>query len=176
MDEAGRPREEGERRALERPLVRTREDAAREGEHAARVRAEIDREFLSWLRFWVRLAILAVLMIGGAFYASQGDQPGAPQSGLILAIVAFILILALVKRRLDGAPGDLASMLLVNGINGLSVVVPLLGAIAIGGLVLAADDPVGPLYIFGLGLFGASVLAILWQIKHVYDRIDRGEG
>lgn len=175
MDEAGRP-QEGERRAPDRPLERARADAAQEDKEAVRMRAEIDREFLSWLRFWVRLAILAVLMIGGAFYASQSDQPGAPRSGLILAIVAFILILALVKRRLDGASGDLASMLLVNDINGLSVVVPLLGAIAIGGVILAADDPVGPLYIFGLGLFGASVLAILWQIKHVFDRSDRGEG
>lgn len=175
MDEAGRPQEERERLTPDRPLVRTRGDAERRGDEAVCMREEIDREFLSWLRFWVQLAILAVLAIGGAFYAGQSSQPGSYQCGLTLAVVAFVLILALVKRRLDGAPDDLASMLLVNSINGLSIVVPLLAALAIGGAILAANDPPGPLYIFGLGLFGASILAILWQIKHVYDRIDRGE-
>ncbi|MGH7098362.1 MAG: hypothetical protein ACREE4_11965 [Stellaceae bacterium] len=175
MDEGGRPQEETGQHAPARPPAPTRKGAAPADEEAARMRAETDREFVAWLRFWVQLAILAALTIGGAFYASQSDQPGGYQCGLVLAIVAFLLILALVKRRLDGAPGDLASTLLVNDTNGLSVVVPLLAAAAIGGLVLAANDPPGPLYIFGLALFGASVLAILWQIKHVYDRTDRGE-
>lgn len=177
MDEGGRPRNEIEPRTPARPPAPAREDAAaRRDEEAARMHEEANQVFLSWLRFWVQLAILAVLTIGGAFYASWGSQPESYQSGLILAIVAFILIVLLVRRRLDGAPGDLASMLLVNSTNGLWIVVPLLAALAIGGVILAANDPPGPLYIFGLGLLGASVLGILWQIKHVYDRIDRGEG
>lgn len=175
MDGAGRPQEEVERRAPDRPPAQMRAEAAPGDEETARMRKEANRSFLSWLRFWVQLAILTVLVIGGAFYASASDQPGAAQSGLILAIVAFVLILLLVKRRLDGAPDDLASMLLVESWLGLDIVVPLLAAVAIGGLVLAASSPPGPLYIFGLALFGAGVLAILLQIKHVYDRIDRSE-
>lgn len=132
------------------------------------------RLFWSWLRFWVQLAVLAVLVIGGAFFASKGRQPGDYQSGLMLAAAAFILAVLLVKRRLDGAPDDLASLVLVDDMRGLAFIIPLFTIAALAGLVIADAFPTDPRYFFGLGLFLASILAILLQIKHVFDRIDRG--
>lgn len=137
-------------------------------------REEADRFVWSWLRFWVQLAVLAALAIAGLFYASQGRQPGAYQSGLVLAVAAFLLALLLVRRRLDGGAGDLAGLLLVDDMNGLAIVIPLLAIAALCGLLIAAAFPLDPRYPFGLGLFGAGVLAILWQIKHVFDRGERG--
>jgi hypothetical protein len=131
------------------------------------------RLFWSWLRFWVQLAVLVVLAIFGMFFASQGRQPGDYQSGLMLAAAAFIMAVMLVKRRLDGVPGDLSSLLLVNDMRGLAFVIPLFTIAALAGLFIANAFPAAPLYIFGLGLFGASILAILLQIRHVFDRIDR---
>jgi hypothetical protein len=92
----------------------------------------------------------------------------------MLAAAALALALLLVKRRLDGGPGDLAGMLLVDDLRGLAFVIPPLAIAALCGLFIAAAFPLDPRYLFGLGLFGAGVLAILWQIKHVFDRIDRG--
>lgn len=167
MDEAARMREEVDRRVPDRPPERA-------GEEAARRREAADRFFWSWLRFWVQLAVLAVVAIAGVFYASQSRQPGAYQSGLMLAVAALALGLLLVKGRLDGGPGELAGMLLVDDLRGLAFVIPLFTIAALCGLLIAAAFPLGPRYLFGLGLFGVSVLAILWQIKHVFDRSDRG--
>jgi hypothetical protein len=167
MDEAARLREEAGHRAPDRP-------PARASGEAARMREAADRFFWSWLRFWVQLAVLAVLAIAGLFYASGSLQPGAYQSGVMLAVAALALALLLVKRRLDGGPGDLAGMLLVDDLRALAFVIPLFTIAALCGLLIAAAFPLGPRYLFGLGLFGASVLAILWQIKHVFDRSDRG--
>jgi hypothetical protein len=64
-------------------------------------------------------------------------------------------------------------MLLVDDMRGLAVVISLFAIAALAGIILASAYAFGTFYLFGLGLFGASVLAILWQIKHVFDRIDR---
>jgi hypothetical protein len=131
--------------------------------------------FWSWLRFWVQLAVLAVLAIGGAFFASAGGQPGDYQSGLMLAAAAFILAVLLVRQRLDGAPDDLPSLVLVDDMRGLALVIPLFTIAALAGLVIADAFATDPRYFFGLGLFLASILTILLQIKHVFDRIDHGK-
>jgi hypothetical protein len=135
------------------------------------------RLFWSWLRFWVQMAVLAVLAIGGAFFASGGKQPGDYQSGLMLAVAAFILAVLLVKQRLDGAPDDWASLVLVDDMHDLAFVIPLFTIAALAGLFIADAFPTtDPRYFFGLGLFLASIIAILLQIRHVFDRIDRGGG
>ena len=131
------------------------------------------RLFWSWLRFWVQLAVLAVLAIGGAFFASTGGQPGDYQSGLMLAAAAFVLAVLLVRRHLDGAPDDLASLVLVDDMSGLAFVIPLFAIAALAGLVIADTFQADPRYFFGLGLFLASLLIILLQIKHVFDRGER---
>jgi hypothetical protein len=134
------------------------------------------RLFWSWLRFWVEMAVLAVLAIGGAFFASAGGPPGAYTCGLMLAAAAFVLAVLLVKRRLDGAPDDLASLMLVEDMRSLALVIPLFTLIALAGIFIARAFLAGPLYLFGIGLFGASVLAILLEIKHVFDSIEQGGG
>jgi hypothetical protein len=168
MDEARRMLDDADR-PLPEPPPRPMAEDAREAPDFTDLRL-----FWSWLRFWVQLGVLAVLAIGGAFFASQGRQPGDYQAGLMLAAAAFILAVMLVKRRLDGAPDDLPSLVLVDDMRGLAFVIPLFTIAALAGLFIANAFPADPRYVFGLGLFGASILAILLQIKHVFDRIDRG--
>jgi hypothetical protein len=144
-------------------------------EETVRMREEADPFFWPWLRFWAQMAVLAVLMIVGVFFASEGGQAGDYQSGLMLAAASVALAVLLAKQHLDGAPDDLASLVLVEDMRSLAVAIPLFTIAALCGLIIARSFPVGPRYLFGLGLFGASVLAILLDIKHVFDRIDRGE-
>lgn len=133
-----------------------------------------DPSFWTWLRFWVQLAVLAAAAIFGAFAASAGGPPGNYPCGLMLAAAALLLIVMTVRRRLDGAPEDPGAMLLVDDMSGLALVIPLFTIAALAGLVLASAYGSGPFYRFGLGLFGASAVGILVQIKHVFDRRERG--
>src|SRR5579884_2023145 len=131
MDEARRMLDDADR-PLPEPPPRPMAEDAREAPDFTDLRL-----FWSWLRCWVQLGILAVLAIGGAFFASQGRQPGDYQSGLMLAAAAFILAVMLVKRRLDGAPDDLPSLVLVDDMRGLAFVIPLFTIAALAGLFIA---------------------------------------
>ncbi|HJU19566.1 MAG TPA: hypothetical protein VJ770_24190 [Stellaceae bacterium] len=165
--EAGRTHEEAGHAAPDRPARSVfSEPSGQRG----------DPTFLAWLRFWAQLVILAALTIFGAAVASNAQETQNYQAGMMLAVAAFALLLLLVKRRLDGESDNLFSLVLVDDISGLWLVVPLFTIAALIGIIIAGIFQFGTWYIFGLGLFGASVIAILLQIKHVFDRIDRGEG
>jgi|GEM_PF-997674 hypothetical protein len=169
MDESRGTRRDVARPAPDRPPHQSGGEREETPDSAA------SRLFWPWLRFWVQMAVLAVLAITGLFFASRGRQPGDYQSGLMLAAAALALAVLLVKRRIDGAPDDLASLALVDDTRALAFVIPPLALAALAGLVIARIFPTGTRHLFGLGLFGAGVLAILLQIKHAFDRLDRGK-
>ena len=66
----------------------------------------LGREYWSWFGFWAEFVVLGLLAIIGAYFASQGGQPGDYAAGLILSLTAIALAFFRLKLRFDGRPAD----------------------------------------------------------------------
>lgn len=135
-----------------------------------------ESSFWSWLRFWIELAILFVLAIFGAFFASADAAPGDYASGMILLLAAIVLAFLRIKYRLDGGGEDWIGVLFVDRLADLWIVLPLLAILAFAGLLVAHASSMGTLYDAGIALFVASLLLGFFNIKHAFDRHDSGPG
>jgi hypothetical protein len=137
--------------------------------------AEIDEEpgVGEWLGFWIQIAVLALLAILGAWFASADAGPGDSTSGLILFACALLLAFQRVKARFDGDGEGWWQSLFVDTMGNLAIVVPLFVVIGLAGLFLAAAWGSGSLHDGGIGLFCASGLVVFMSLKRVFDRLDR---
>jgi hypothetical protein len=134
---------------------------------------EIDRRVAAWLRFWLQFGVLGVLAVLGAFWASGGTEPGDYACGMALVIAAVVLAFWRLKDFFDGRSTGWGDFMLVDTMFGLAIAIPLFTIIGLAGLLTAAAWQAGALYNAGLGLFGASAIIILLDIRRVYDRLDR---
>ena len=135
---------------------------------------EAEPGFGSWLAFWAPLAVLGLLAIIGAAFASADAAPGDYACGLALSLAAIALAFMHIKRRFDGDAGDWASLLLVDDIPNLVAVIAVFAVVALAGLFVAAGFDHGGLHDGGVALFVASGLAVFLSLKHVFDNLDRG--
>lgn len=127
----------------------------------------------SWIGFWGQLAVLALLVVLGAAFASAGWAPGDDVCGLVLSLAAIALAFLSVKRRFDGAPAACASVLLVDDMPNLIAVIVIFAALGLAGLIVAANFRYGGLHDGGVALFVASALAVFLNMKSVFDSRDR---
>ena len=127
----------------------------------------------AWLAFWLQLAVLAVLAVFGALFASADVAPGDYACGLILAVAAVLLILLHVKGYFDGDPAGFGGRLLVDDMPSLGLAVIVFAVLGLGGVFVAAAVGGGGLYVGGVALFAISALAILLSMKRVFDNLDR---
>jgi hypothetical protein len=118
------------------------------------------------------IVLLGFLAILGAFFASANASPGDYACGMILILAAIALAFLRLKARLDGAPGDWTSSLLVNDWANLTAVIVVLVLLGLAGLFLAAAYERGGLHNGGLALFIASGAAVFLNLKHVFDNYD----
>jgi hypothetical protein len=129
--------------------------------------------FCAWIGFWAPLAVLGVLSVLGAFFASADSAPGDYTCGLALSLAALALAFMRVKNRFDGGPADWASFLLVDDLPNLVAAIAVFAVLGLAGLLVAAGIGHGGLHDGGVALFVASGLAVFLSLKHVFDNLDR---
>jgi hypothetical protein len=145
----------------------------RDGAQDARGRQGIASGVVPWIAFWLQLAVLAVLAVLGALFASADVAPGDYACGLILAVAAVLLMFLRVKGYFDGGPAGFSNSLLVDDMPSLGLTVIVFAALGFGGVFVAAAVGAGGLYVGGVALFAVSALAILLSMKRVFDNLDR---
>jgi len=132
--------------------------------------------FWTWLGFWVRILVLGVLAVIGAFAASGAEQPGDYGCGMTLSLTAIALAFLKLKHHLDGGRCSFVDFLLVEDMPNLALVIPLFAIIGLAGLFIAHAWEHGDMHTAGVALFIASGVAVFLNLKHVFDRIDAGGG
>jgi fermentation-respiration switch protein FrsA (DUF1100 family) len=132
-----------------------------------------ERAFWSWLGFWVQLLILAILVVIGAFFASGAERPGDYACGIVLILSALALAFLRLHARLDGAEARWGELLLIRDMWNLALVVPLFTVIGLAGLFIAHAWEQSALHAAGIALFIISGVIVFFDIKHVFDHIDR---
>ncbi len=127
------------------------------------------RDIWSWYAPWIVGTVIAAIFLFGLYTTSRANDDGSYAIGFILAGAALA---GLAYELWAGFPIILPTVL-VDTAEGLAVVVFLLGALAIGGLILAATSPDADLHSVGYALFVVCAVLIGWNLKHYYDRRDR---
>jgi len=136
--------------------------------------AESDRETVaSWLGFWAQFVVLGLLAILGAFWASDGE-PGDYSCGLWLSLAAIALAFLRLRHRLDNGPGGWGSFLFVDDMGNLLAAIVVLTILGLIGLVVGAGTDSASLEAGGVALFLVCALAILLNVKRVFDNRDAG--
>jgi hypothetical protein len=132
----------------------------------------LGREYWSWFGFWAEFVVLGLLAIVGAYFASQGGQPGDYAAGLTLSLTAIVLAFFRLKLRLDGMPAEWSRSLLVDDVRNLVLAIAVFTAVGLAGLFVAAASE-GSLHSAGVALFVTSGLVVFLSLKNVFDNLDR---
>jgi hypothetical protein len=126
--------------------------------------------FWPWLGFWVQFAILGLLAVLGAFFASADAAPGDYACGMLLILGAAALAFLRLRHALDGGRPGWGDFLLVGDMKNLAFAIPLFVIIGLLGLFVAHAWERGSMHVAGLGLFVVSGVIVFLDIKHVFDR------
>jgi hypothetical protein len=127
-------------------------------------------ELLSWISPWLIGAVLALAFVLGLVMASEASDDASAALGFATAAVALLGLVWDLNAALDG----MRISLFVESEAALQVLLVLLGALAIGGLILAARGPSFAVASSGYALFIAALAFAFLNLKHYFDRRDRG--
>ena len=148
------------------------DDMSRAAEAAEKRKQRVPlHEIWTWIMPWLTGVLLASATLLGFLTASHADSRDTYAVGLVVAGLAFIALVLLVKRCADGSAKEWPLDILVDRPESLLLLVALLVAIGIGGLFLAAHGR-GTAVSAGYALFVVCLLLIAWNLKHYYDRTD----
>lgn len=134
------------------------------------------REIYPWLAPWFCGACLTAVALYGLVSAGSGSGAGMTAAGLTTFGVAVIALFLGLKNYWDGATVGLCTPMLVDSEFSLVAVVILMAALAVAGLLLAADAVDGVWRYIGYALFVASALVIAVNLKHYFDARDAKGG
>lgn len=129
------------------------------------------REYWTWIVFWAQFAVLGVLAIVGAFWASEGEAPGDYSTGLWLSFAAVALGFMRLKQYFDAGRTDWPSFLFVDDVRNLIAAIVVFVIVGLAGLFVAAGSD-GSLHNAGIALFAASGLAVFLTMKRVFDKME----
>ena|SRR5437763_3728601 len=130
------------------------------------------REYWLWIAFWAQFAALALLAIVGAFFASEGGEPGDYSAGLWLSFAAIALAFLRLKQYFDAGRTDWPTFLFVEDMTNLIAVIVVFVILGLAGLFIAAGSEHGSLHNAGIALFAASGLAVFLSLKRVFDKLE----
>jgi hypothetical protein len=130
------------------------------------------REYWSWLAFWAQFLVLGLLGVVGAFFASEGSEPGDYGAGLWLSLAAIALAFLRLKQYFDVGRTDWPTFLFVADMRNLVAVIVVFAILGLAGLLIAADWREGSLHNAGVALFAASGLGVFLSLKRVFDKLD----
>ncbi|HEV8015564.1 MAG TPA: hypothetical protein VGP48_08510 [Stellaceae bacterium] len=126
-----------------------------------------------WFTPWILGGVLIVVCLGGLWCASAASDDGTYAVGLAASALALAALMWQLRIALEGQTLDLSGRLLVDDQDSLVILIALLGAMAVGGLILAArgDSPATGGTGYGLCLF--AIALIFANLKHYFDRRER---
>jgi hypothetical protein len=130
------------------------------------------REYWSWAAFWAQFIVLGLLAVVGAFFASDGGDPGDYSCGLWLSLAAVALAFLRLKQYFDDGRTDWSSFLFVDDMTNLIAVIIVFIVVGLAGLLIAAGSDSDSLQAAGVALFAASGIAVFLSLKHVFDKLD----
>jgi hypothetical protein len=130
------------------------------------------RKYWSWLAFWAQFLVLGLLAIIGAFFASEGSEPGDYGAGLWLSLAAIALGFLRLRRYFDAGRTDWPTFLFVEDMRNLTAVIVVFAILGLAGLLIAADWREGSLHNAGIALFAASGLGVFLSLKRVFDKLE----
>lgn len=128
--------------------------------------------FWSWLGFWIQFAILGLLAVIGAFFASADARPGDYLCGMLLSLAAVALAFLRLKHWFDGGVFGWVGFLFVDDMKNLALAIPLFTVIGLAGLFVAEAWESGAMHGAGLSLFVVSGAIVFLNIKRVFDRMN----
>ena len=133
------------------------------------------REAWLSLRPWLGGLLLLLAALFGLVSASEAGagDPGLYRGGLMLAVLAIAGIFLRIKQSFDGTESGLILDISIEEDDALWLFVPVMIALALAGIIVAAADPAGPYYWFGLALFTAATALIFINLKLHYDAKER---
>lgn len=135
-----------------------------------------DREFWHGVLSGLRWAFFVVVGLVGLLAASEAEDPGDYACGLGVFIAMTALIFWEAKRHFDGAPPPTIHDLVIEDMRTLMIGLPLLLALGLAGLFLAADAGGSGGYYGGLGLAVGAVLVAFLSLKASFDSAEDSQG
>ncbi len=126
------------------------------------------KDLCAWFAPWAIGAVLIGAFLLGLWTASDAHDNGTYAAGMIAAGLALIGLAWDLKAYLDGT----LPTILVDTAEALLILEGLLVALALGGLILAAEGEGSALREIGEALFLVCVGLIFWNMKHYFDHRD----
>lgn len=123
---------------------------------------------------------LGYLLIGAAgvlgLFTASGQPHGDPYiAGMVTFGVAVVMIALRIRHQFAGRYDGLLLATSVNSGDALAFYIPIVGALGIGGLVLAAETD-GIFHDAGFAFFGVCAVMIYVSVKRYFDDYERRRG
>ena len=141
-----------------------------------RLPESVGREFWSWFAFWAQFGLLGLAIAIGGLYAGHSDEPDDATCGLLLILAAIALGFLRLKHHFDDRTPAWNDAVLVDDMASLWLAIVVFALLGLFGLIIAAEAEFGALHNAGVALFVVAALAVLLNMKRVFDNLDRHAG
>ena len=135
--------------------------------------SSLSDEFWLWFGFWAQFVLLGLAAAIGGLYGGHSDDPDDATCGLLLMIAAIALAFPRLEHHFDGRPMGWGSALLVDDMPNLWLAIVVFAFLGLLGLITGAEAEEGALHNAGVALFVVAALAILLNMKRVFDNLER---
>lgn len=125
-----------------------------------------------WALTWIGIGLWGVIAVLALFGAADASTNGTYICALLAALGSILMVLANVKRYLDGYAPRILPDVLVSRFESLMLLIPVMAVFGVAGLFLAAGSHSGGVYTAGLGMFVAACLTIFLSVKNCFDRAE----
>lgn len=122
-----------------------------------------------WALTWLGIGLWGLIAVLALFGAAEASSHGAYVCALLAAAGALAMVLVNLKRYLDGKMPRILPDVLVSRVESLMVLIPVMAALGVVGLFLAASARSGGVEYAGYGLFLAACITVFLSIKNCFD-------
>jgi hypothetical protein len=117
---------------------------------------------------WLGYLLIGAAGVLGLFTASGDPQGDAYIAGMVTFGIAVLMIALRIRHQFDGRYDGLLLAASVRSGDALMLYIPIIGALAVGGLVLAAMTD-GIFHNAGLAFFAVCAMLIYVSVKRYFD-------
>lgn len=123
---------------------------------------------------WLGYLLIGAAGVLGLFTASGAPDDATYDAGFVTFAIALCIIALRIKHQLDGRYDGLLLPLSVEGEDALLLYMAVVGALGVGGLVLAAMTQ-GIFSDAGLAFFCICALLVFYNLKRYFDLRDQDD-